>query len=291
MKVSPECALCLLERGYKEIIRATNDPKIRFKAASEILTVVSSGFNYNAVPARIGTSRDRTIKRITGRDPYKEERHISNVIALKLLPVVKSMIKKRRTDYERFKVACISSIVGNIIEFDIIGHDFSFDNLENLIRTAKLTIDHTEKIYKLIKKAKSVMFLPDNAGEIAFDTMLVSEIQRLGPKVTVAVKAAPILNDATMKDAREVGMENVADELITIGTDTVGLLLEETSPEFRRKLSKSDIIIAKGMANYETLTEIKLKKPIAFLFRAKCNPVAKSAKVERNDNIAMLISP
>jgi len=289
MKVEPECALCLLERGYREIIRATNDSKIRFKAASVILTVVSSGFNLNAVPARIGTSRDRTIKRMTGRDPYKEERRRSNIIALKLLPKVESMIKRRKTGYERFKMACMSSIVGNIIEFDIIGHDFNFNELENLIRTAKLTIDHTEKIYKLIKKAKSAMFLPDNAGEIAFDTLLVNEIRRLGPKVTVAVKAAPILNDATMKDAREVGMEKVADELITIGTDTVGLLLEETPPEFRRKISKSDIIIAKGMANYETLTETKLKKPIAFLFRAKCNPVARSVKVDKGSNVALLL--
>jgi len=289
MKVQAECCLCLIERGYKEIIRATNDPKIQFKATSAILTAINSGFNYNAVPARIGTIRDRTIKQITGRDPYEKERHRSNVIALKLLPKVESMIRKRKTDYERFKVACISSIVGNIIEFDIVGHAFNFNDLEKLIQTAKLTIDHTEKIYRLIKKAKSVIFLTDNAGEIALDTLLVKEIQRLGPKVTVAVKAAPILNDATMKDAKEVGMEKIADELITIGTDTVGLILEETPPEFRRKISKSDIIIAKGMANYETLTETKIKKPIAFLFRAKCNPIARSAKVERNNNVALLI--
>jgi len=141
----------------------------------------------------------------------------------------------------------------------------------------------------LIKRAKSVLFLPDNAGEIAFDTLLVKELQSLGKTVTVAVKNSPILNDATLNDAKEVGMDKVADGLMTIGTDSIGLLLDETSPEFREKLSKSDYLIAKGMAYYETLTEIKFNKPVACLLRAKCFPVAHSVGVAKGSNAALLL--
>lgn len=289
MKVEPECATCLLERGYKEIARATNDPALRFKTTKEILRIVSSGFAPDTVPAHLGTLRDRTIKRLTKNDPYRKERHRSNQISMKLLPKYADVVENCKTSYERFKMACAISIASNVIEFDVLGHDFDLDALGNSIPNAKLTVDHTKEIYNLVKRAESILFLPDNAGEIAFDTLLVKEIQSLGPKVIVAVKDSPILNDATLDDAKEVGMDRVADELMTIGTDSIGLLLDETSPEFREKLSESNHLIAKGMAHYETLTEIKFNKPVACLFRAKCFPVAHSAGVAKGSNVALII--
>lgn len=289
MKVEPECATCLLERGYKEIARATNDPALRFKATKAILRIISSGFAPGTVPAYLGTLRDRTIKQLTKNDPYRNERHRSNQISMKLLPKYERIVENCKTSYERFKKACTISIASNVIEFDVLGHNFDLDALEKTMSNAQSTMGHTQEIYNLVKRAKSILFLPDNAGEIAFDTLLVKEIQRLGPKVTVAVKDSPILNDATVDDAKEVGMDKVADELMTIGTDSIGLMLNETSAEFREKLSESDHLIAKGMAYYETLTEIKFNKPVACLFRAKCLPVAHSAGVAKDSNVALLL--
>jgi hypothetical protein len=289
MKVEPECAACLLERGYKEIAKATSDPALRFKATQEILRIISSRFGPSAVPAYLGTLRDRTIKRLTKTDPYRNERHISNQMSMKLLPKYEHIVETRKTGYERFKMACTISTASNVIEFDVLGHNFALDALEDIISTARLTMDHTRKIYNLVKRAESILFLPDNAGEIAFDTLLVKEIQSLGPRVTIAVKDSPILNDATLNDAKEVGMDKVADELMTIGTNSIGLLLDETSPQFRKKLAKSDHLIAKGMAYYETLTEMKFNKPVACLFKAKCFPVAHSVGVAKDSNVALLL--
>ncbi|MBS7644280.1 DUF89 family protein [Candidatus Bathyarchaeota archaeon] len=291
MKVSIECAPCIIERGYREIIRSTQDITTQFRAMEELLQLMSTHFKPGMIPARIGTERDRLIHRITGvDDPYAEDKHRSNALALKLLPKIEEFILNFKPGYERFRKACIASVVGNLIEFDVSGHVFVPEKLVDLIQNTTLAIDRTREIYKLLQKSKLVLFLTDNAGEIAFDTILVKEIRQLGPKVTVAVKSSPILDDALLSDAYEVGMDKVADKIITTGSNSVGLFLEEVSAEFREYWQDSDLILAKGMGYYETLTEINLKKPTGNLLTAKCNPIAQSLGVKKESHLALILS-
>lgn len=257
----------------------------------ELLQLMSTHFKPGMIPARIGTERDRLIHRITGvDDPYAEDKHRSNALALKLLPKIEEFILNFKPGYERFRKACIASVVGNLIEFDVSGHVFVPEKLVDLIQNTTLAIDRTREIYKLLQKSKLVLFLTDNAGEIAFDTILVKEIRQLGPKVTVAVKSSPILDDALLSDAYEVGMDKVADKIITTGSNSVGLFLEEVSAEFREYWQDSDLILAKGMGYYETLTEINLKKPTGNLLTAKCNPIAQSLGVKKESHLALILS-
>jgi len=239
--------------------------------------------------------RDRIIKKVSGNlDVYAEKKNASNQIALALLPPLKKMIEKEPTQEGKFRKACLATIVGNIIEFDIPGHDVNLDQIGQLISDAEkdLAVDDISEILKEAKRAKKILYLTDNAGEIAFDKLLVAELKKIGAKVIVAVKGGPILNDATLNDAKAVSMYEVADEVITTGTDAVGLPLpEEQSEEFIKAYDNADIVLAKGMGYAETLTEIKLKKPHAFLLRTKCNPVARHFGVERGKNIAKLVKP
>ena len=151
-----------------------------------------------------------------------------------------------------------------------------------------LAIDDIRAIYEAVKEAKRVFYLTDNAGEVALDVLLVREIRALGPRVTVAVKSEPCINDALMEDALAVGMDKVADELITTGTDTVGLVLEWASEECLRAYDEADLVIAKGMGNIETLTEYKHDKPIVFLLYTKCETIANHLGVERGKCVAKL---
>jgi uncharacterized protein with ATP-grasp and redox domains len=161
--------------------------------------------------------------------------------------------------------------------------------LVELVQKTMLAVDRTLEIYELLQRSKSVLFLTDNAGEIAFDIILVKEIRQLGPKVMVAVKSSPILDDALLSDAYKVGMDKVADKIVTTSSNSVGLFLEEASKEFLKYWQASELILAKGMGYYETLTEINLKKPTANLLTAKCNPVALSVGVERESSLALLL--
>jgi uncharacterized protein with ATP-grasp and redox domains len=292
LKVEVECAACIFHRGYLEITEATNDPSIQFKAISAFTRFLAKEFKPNKVPAFLGTERDRLIKRLTGNpDPYVKKKRLSNQMALEILPLGKKLVSNQSCTESRFRKACLNSIVGNIIEFGIPDHVFKFQDIKKLILQAEedLAIDEISEIFDTAKKANRILYLTDNAGEIAFDTLLVHELKKLGAHVAVAVKGKPISNDATFEDAKFVGMHEVADDIITTGTDAIGLISGECSSEFLTSYNSADLVVAKGMGHAETLTELNLTSPHALLMRTKCSPVANFFNVSREKNVAKLM--
>lgn len=287
-----ECAPCIIYRGHAEICEATKDKALRFKSMKALFDFLEKEFNQNAVPAYLGTERDRLVRKTTRNpDPYAVRKRLSNQKALEMLPLAEKIINNSHSDEERFRKALLCSIVGNVMEFDIPVHSFKFDDLEKLIKQSEkdLAIDEISRIHELAKKAKNVLYLVDNAGEIAFDTLFVKELKRHRAKVVVAVKSKPVLNDAMLEDAKLVGMDKTADKIITTGNDSVGLNMKESSLEFLQYYNSADLIIAKGMGYAETLTENKLTRPHALLLRTKCNPVARFFGVPREKNVAKIL--
>ena len=292
MKVEAECAACLLARATAETYQATTNPALRFRAIKEVTKLLNREFRPTTVPADIGTKRDRLIKKLTSNDdPYKRSKKLSNEKAVKMLPYARKIVEKGYTQQERFKKACLCAIVGNILEFDIPGHNFTFKTLTKSFRDAAkdLVVDDVDKAYELAKRAKSVLYLADNAGEIVFDTLLVEQLKNMGLKVTYVVKGGPVINDATLEDVAPSGMDKFADNILTTGTDAVGLLPKEVSQEFLKVYEAAELVFAKGMGYAETLTELKLTKPHLLLFRTKCNPVANYFCAARDKNIAKLM--
>lgn len=292
MKVEPECASCLLSRAQIEIYQATTNPALRFRCMAEIVKLLNREFRPSTVAAEIGTKRDRIIKQLTScSDPYKINKKAANEKAVKMLPYAKKIVNSGYTQQERFKKACLCAIVGNIMEFDIPGHKFTLNDLAKTIKGAvkDLVIDDLDKAYELAKKANNVLYLADNAGEIVFDTLLVEQLKNMGLKVTYVVKGAPVINDATLEDVEFSSMDKLADEILTTGTDAVGLQKNEVSEEFLKVYENAELVFAKGMGYAETLTEYKLTKPHLLLFRTKCAPVANFFCVPRDKNIAKLM--
>ena len=292
MKVEPECAACILSRAAAEAAEATTNLAFRFRSMNEVLRLLYKEFSHTAVPADLGTKRDRIIKRVTGNnDPYKRSKRISNEKALKLLPYARKLVEEGYAQHDRFKRACLCAIVGNTMEFDIPGHTFTFNTLMKSLREAAkdLVIDDVDRAYELAKKARAILFLADNAGEIVFDTLLVEQLKNMGLKVTYVVKGGPVLNDATLEDVAPSGMDKLADTVLTTGADAVGLLKKEVSPEFLKVYDAAELVFAKGMGYAETLTEYKLTKPHFLLFRTKCIPVADYFCASREKNIAKLM--
>jgi uncharacterized protein with ATP-grasp and redox domains len=292
MKVEAECAACLLARATAETYYATTNPALRFRTIKEVTKLLNREFRPTTVPADIGTKRDRLIKQLTSNDdPYKRSKKMSNEKAVKLLPYARKLVEEGHNQQERFKKACLCAVVGNILEFDIPGHCFTFRTLAKSFRDASkdLIVDDVDKAYELAKKAEVVLYLADNAGEIVFDTLLVEQLKNMGLKVTYVVKGGPVINDATLEDVEPSGMSKLADNILTTGTDAVGLLKKEVSPKFLKVYDEAELVFAKGMGYAETLTEYKLTKPHLLLFRTKCNPVANYFCAPRNKNIAKLM--
>lgn len=292
MKVEAECVACILSRAAAETREATTNPALQFRAMNELLRFLGKEFRPTAVPANLGTERDRIIRRVTGNaDPYERGKRVSNRTALKLLPYARKLVEEGYTQQDRFKRACLCAIVGNVMEFDIPGHRFSFGGLRKSFREAAndLVIDDISRIFEIANKAHTVLCLADNAGEIAFDTLLVEQLKNMGAKTIVAVKSSAVINDATLADAEASGMSKLADMVITTGNDSVGYSPKQVSAEFEQACDSADLILAKGMGYAETLTEHKLSKPCALLFRIKCNPVANYFAAAREKNVAKLM--
>jgi len=276
-----------------EILEATNDKALQFRAMAALTRMLDREFKSTAVPARLGTKRDRLVRATTGcADPYAKKKWLSNQRALEILPQAKRLVALEKTSEGRFRKACLSAIVGNIIEFDIPEHEFEFEDFAKLLANAQedLAVDEISKLLDSAKSAEQILYLTDNAGEIAFDVLLVAELRKLGPRVTVSVKGKPIMNDATLQDAKAVGMQEVADDLISNGSDAVGLVLKECSKRFAALYRSADLVVAKGMGHVETLTETKLTKPHVFLLRTKCRPVASFFGTSVGKNVAKLMT-
>jgi uncharacterized protein with ATP-grasp and redox domains len=254
---------------------------------------LGENFTSNSVPSHIGTDRDLLVQRMTGCDPYKDLKHQSNVMALNILPELMQIVDGIAEPTMRFRTATLIAAAANAIEFDVSGRDFSLDELRAILDNVEsdLAIDQIAELRELCQNAENVLYLMDNAGEIVLDLILIREIRRVGPKVIAVVKGGPVLNDATMIDADEVHLRDYADSVVDTGAPAIGVNLERNSASFRDLLFSSELIIAKGMGNFESLTEFEPSCPTAHILRTKCNPVARHIGVPRNRNVIMIRWP
>jgi uncharacterized protein with ATP-grasp and redox domains len=288
LKVGARCGYCILHRGYRMIQRSTDDEAVRVDAMAGLLQFLGKNYRRDTVPSHIGAERCRVIRRLTGCiDPYKELKREADLKALQLLPRMEDYVDSF-PPAERFRAACRVACIGNVIEYDVPDHN---EDIEEALRELEggFHIDDTDEFKSLLSLGKKVLLITDNAGEIAFDRLVVRELRRLGCTVTVSVKAGPALNDALMEDAEAVGMIGEADEVITTGSDGLGVQIEECSEEFRAKFFGVDAIIAKGMANWETLTEEPAPCPLMYIMRTKCEPVASTVGAPLNVSVAKLV--
>jgi hypothetical protein len=288
MKVHYECAACFLRQTREALDLATDDESLKMEVTEKVVKLVSETFRRGAVSNFIGTEVHRTIKNETGNnDPYHKEREISNDIAADFLPQVEKILGENNKLKNYVKVA----IAGNVIDFGALGLEMDMESL--IVKTMKKdpTIDNTEELENELKISKTVLYLADNIGEIVFDKILIEKIKGYDVDVTVALKEKPILNDACIGDALKIGLDKVA-KLTSTGTDSIGIIEEDVSPEFMELYNKSDMVIAKGLGNYEGLGEMDLKdKPVYCLLNAKCNPVARDIGVNLGDNIVLKLNP
>jgi uncharacterized protein with ATP-grasp and redox domains len=287
MKVYYECAACFLRQAREALDMATTDDKIKMELMEDITRCLGERFRKGAVSNQIGTGIHRKIKNKTGNDdPYHVQKEKCNQIAQRFLPTIENILKEDKSIKNYIKAA----ITGNIIDFGALGLETDIEALIKETMRKDLAIDHSDLLEDELKKARRVLYLADNIGEIVFDKLLIEKINQYGVEVTVALKDKPILNDACLPDAREIRLDELA-ELTTIGTDSIGVIDHEFSPEFKEKFEKADMVIAKGLGNYEGLDEMDLdKKPVFCLLNAKCRPVALSIGAEVGDNVVFKLN-
>lgn len=293
MKVTLECAHCLLERAINQIKLATDDSELQMRVVESMTKFLGENFSGDAVPSHIGTDRDLIVQEMTGKDPYESLKRMSNEMALGILPELQELVEEHKTSNDRFRIATLIAAAANAIEFDVTGREFSLDELRIILDNVEtdLFVDQVNHFRKLCEGVKEVLYLMDNAGEIVLDMILIREIKKLGPKVIAVVRGGPVLNDATMIDAEEVALAECADEVRDTGASAIGVNLERNSKEFIDLFQSAELVVAKGMGNYESMTEFEPACPVVHILRTKCNPVAEHVGVPRNKNVVLIRMP
>jgi hypothetical protein len=206
-------------------------------------------------------------------DPYATEKAAANARALELLPGLRERVRKAE---DPLLTALHLSVIGNYLDAGT-GIEFDWEGALEREQSRDLAAGGTyARFSQKVRQGAGVVVVGDNCGEIALDTLLVSELLRKGCNVTYAVRDVPVLNDATLEDADTVGMTALC-RVVSSGCDAPGTVADRCSPAFLTLLARADVILAKGQGNYEGMNTTH---PDAFYaFKAKCPVIARELSV------------
>jgi damage-control phosphatase, subfamily I len=265
MRIYLDCYPCFMRQALSAARRSNASEEQQYLVMKQALSYLRD-IPSNATPPDIAYRIHQLVREaITVDDPYKTAKEYSTKIALDLYPRLKEIVRDSDNPLD---TAIRISIAGNIIDF---GFKEDIDDLwltvQDLLHKP-YAINHTKQLYRRLEQSEEVLFLADNAGETVFDRVLIEE---LSIPVTYVVKGGPILNDATIEDAQAAGMDRCA-SIITNGSQAPGTIISLCSDDFIKRYQSSTLIIAKGQANYETLSEAGEK--VFCLLQVKCPVIA-----------------
>jgi damage-control phosphatase, subfamily I len=265
MRTYLDCYPCFLRQAI-EAARMSGATSTQEKAVVQQTLGLLSQLPEGVTPPAIGAQVHHVVRAVTGNDdPYREVKQTATAGALAMLPALHKLLDSSE---DKLETAIRLSIAGNIIDF---GPNQDYDLWEVVIRVLSqdFAINDLPQLRQRLETASSILFLGDNAGETVFDRFL---IETLPLPVTYVVRGGPVINDATYEDAVTAGIDHVAN-IIDNGTRIPGTIVSECSSTFQAHFNTADIILAKGMGNYETLSTTS--RPVFFLLQVKCPVIAR----------------
>jgi len=283
-----DCMPCFFQQALDASRIAGSGIKLQKKVIKAVARELAK-FPLDATPPVMGRKLHAIARRVSGKkDPYKKIKAWSNKIVLKMYPALKKKVVHSKNP---LLTAVELAIAGNIIDFGLKTSLNVKKEVNKLLLAEKKIIKKEKKrlfnyahFNRMLKRAKTILYIADNAGEIVFDRILIEEILKIYPdkKITLAVKSSPIINDALLEDAQQAGIEKLV-PVIKSGTNAPGTVLKECNKDFIKKFKNADMVISKGMGNFEALNDEK--KPIFFLFMVKCKVVAEYVNANLKDII------
>ena len=281
MQAKTECVPCSLKQVENIVRRVAADEEVAARLrrlAEERLAELGLGPS----PAELATELFHLAAGYLGvPDPFGPEKERYNREALVLYPRLRGLIERSR---DRLQTALLLAVAGNLLDLGIMDAMAVEEALAGVLSRG-LARDEGADLRRDLARAGTLLYVADNAGEIAFDRLLVEEIRRERPgiRVRLAVKSGPASSDATRADAEAVGFPEVA-EIIETGGASLGVPRAWTSPSFWEAFHGADLVIAKGHANFET-TDEEGHPNLYFLLTAKCPIVAGALGVGVGDSV------
>ncbi len=280
-RLRPECIDCLLKQLHKIPEETTNDLKLEYM--QRVLKVLAEAPKSASAPVLVRTINDIQKEMFGYEYDYSETKKYFNQLMLEKEAVVQSKIEASK---EPLKLAIQYAMTGNYIDFGALNcvDEEQLNKLLAEVNENDINVREYEALVRDLSTAENVVYLTDNCGEIVLDKVLIRQIQKDFPNIhiTVIVKGGAVLNDATMEDAGQVGLDKLT-VVTDNGNNIAGTCLEKLSEGAVAILDHADVILSKGQANYETLR--KCGKNIYYIFMCKCDMFAKGFQVPKFSGI------
>ena len=285
LKMYPQCVVCQINVRYRDLEKARNmSDNEKMAVMSNVIGIVkdfidecTKDSSYPCVPTILATKLFRFMKRVLDSDdPYLDEKIASHREALKFYDSVRKTVFSEADVGKRLEKAIRFSILGNLLDIGVL--NYTPPKVEEVIEKAlKMDIyGDLNKAIDILLNSKNVVVVLDNAGEAVFDRLLADVLRGNGAKVYAIVKGGSFQNDVTIKDAFVAELDKSFDAVFDTSTDASSIFLDELGIEARKAIEGADTIVAKGMANYEYITEVErvLGKTVIYLLVAKCMPIS-----------------
>ncbi|NBC83984.1 MAG: DUF89 family protein [Bacteroidetes bacterium] len=273
----PECYFCHIKTVQNLLSKFSPPKHVAEDFIFSVHEILSD--NRNMINPKLATDIHRIAKqKLNARDLYASEKLSANKLLLDDYEYWRNYIDNSNNP---FYTAVKLAVAGNIIDYG--AHSVNGDikgQIKSLLNTP-FAIDKSEELKSAIQKAKSILYLGDNAGEVFFDRLLLETISH--PNVTFVTRDEPVINDITLDDAEQTGINKIC-KVIDNGSDAPSTLLEFCSDEFIQAYNNADLIISKGQGNFEGLMNEKHPNTF-FLLMAKCEPMAEMLGCSKNDLI------
>jgi len=283
MNISKECYLCI----YNQVFNITNRLNLDEETAAKVLqkaAFVLSKYDLSFPPPVIASEVYEVISEITKKDDLYEKEKIEAINeALKFKSILEKRISKSK---DKLFDACKIAVAGNVID---LGVNQGYDLTKEIKRIFEM--DFFKNDYSEFKKsalnAKTICYLADNAGENVFDEILIKVIKEFNPDVKVfyVVRGRPVINDVTIKDLKGLEIFELA-EVIDSGVDSPGFCLSKANKESIDIFKSADLVISKGMGNFECLYE-EVDREVFYLFKVKCDVVARKSGSKKGEYMLM----
>ena len=277
MKAHLECLPCLGKNAVDAAVRSTGDAGTQLKIVAESLRHLAENDLAMPPPYTARKLLDIAYGHTGSADIYRAEKRRSNRLAERLAAGLRQLPEY---DPGSFESNLRLAVAGNILDFGIFGDldiEAALGTVKSVMREP-LDTAAVGRLHRRMEAAKKILYILDNCGEAVFDRIFLTPYR---DKVTLVVRGRPAFNDVTAADLADCGLADFASRVIDNGPEGIpGVIPGCCGEALEAALADSDLVIAKGQGNFETLSDSTV--PVAFLFLAKCRVVARELGVALN---------
>lgn len=287
MKPYPECGLCMLKWIYERVTNSLGDEQ-RFSVFKKLMAVLAKELDPSI---NLGILCNRSLEAVhefllASSGSFVPLKQKSNEAAGRLLEEARDFIENSETPRVQFERACGLAAVSNVAPIGVPSAPYEFSMVEDIIKGRTPLPLPAGDIYDVASKAQNVFYVTDNAGEIGFDSLVISLLKKMGSQVTLVIKEGPFFDDATLEDVRYFALEQMVDTVCCVRR---GIFVPDGKvAELAQLFEKSDFVISKGTGNFEALKNYAEDKRVLYLLKSKCAPVSKETNTPEGEFIVRL---